>query len=458
MSEKESLLRSIPQVSELLEKLSGKAPLPILKRAIREVLAEVREEILQGKRKDLKDLRSLIERRIKRLSSWKLKRVVNATGVVINTNLGRAPLPPEAVERALEIAQNYCNLEYDLGRGKRGSRLDLVRELLTYVTGGEDAIVVNNNAGAVFLVLKVLAEGREVIISRGELVEIGGSFRIPDIMASSGAVLVEVGTTNKTRIQDYERAITENTALIMKVHKSNFYMEGFTEEVGLKDLSRVAREKNLVLYYDAGSGLIERFPSAPEEITFKDAIKQGADLVSGSGDKLFGGPQAGIIAGKKDLIEKLKKHPLMRVLRVDKITLSLLEAVLRLYVEGRKEDIPVLRMLSENEESIKKRAKKLLRKLKNMEGITCEIVKDRAKPGGGALPKLELPTYCLKVSAKDLSEEDLACRLRNAKVPVVGRISKGSLLLDMRTVRDEEIDLIVRSFREALSKDSERKG
>ncbi|MFN3263982.1 MAG: L-seryl-tRNA(Sec) selenium transferase, partial [Aquificaceae bacterium] len=307
-----SLLRQIPQVSKLLEEF-GEYPKELAKRAIREMLQRVREEILQGRRQSLEDLRSLIEARIRELSSTSLRRVINATGVVINTNLGRSPLAEEVAEFIKEVAMGYSNLEYDLYEGRRGSRLSHLEGLLKDLTGAEAVHVVNNNAGAVYLVLNSLACGKEVVVSRGELVEIGGSFRIPDIMRASGARLVEVGTTNRTRLSDYEKAIGPDTALLMKVHRSNFYMEGFVEEVQPEDLL----SSGLPVYYDMGSGSLlnlKELGIKTEEPSFSECIKKGIHIVSGSGDKLLGGPQAGIILGKKEHVEKVRKNPMSRAL------------------------------------------------------------------------------------------------------------------------------------------------
>ncbi len=445
----EELLRKIPQVSKLLEHFKGKYPETLVKRAVREVTELYRREIKEGKRKDVGSLLADVEKRIEELSSPSLRRVINATGVVINTNLGRAPLPQEALELVREIALGYSNLEYDLSQGKRGSRNSHVEERLTELTGAQAGLVVNNNAGAVYLVLNTLANQREVIVSRGELVEIGGSFRVPDIMASSGAILREVGTTNRTRLKDYEEAINENTALLMKVHKSNFYIEGFTEEVPLEELVGLGRLKGVLTYYDAGSGLIlnpEELGLPSTEVSFARAIRVGVDIVSGSGDKLLGGPQAGIILGKRELVERIRKNPMARALRVDKLTLAGLEATLLLYLKGEQGHIPVVRMLTESEQAIKRRALRLKRLLKELKDFEFSVVKDRAKPGGGTLPSLELPTYCLALRHKQMSAQELSRKLRNADPPVVGRIKEDTLLLDMRTVCDKEVPLIKKAL------------
>ena len=439
---KEEALKSIPQISRIVERFRGRFGEELVKAVAREVAERFRREIREGKRENAEGIYEEIERMLFERSRTSLRRVINATGIVINTNLGRAPLSREVAEFILEIATGYSNLEFELTKGERGSRETHIEVYLKELTGAESALVVNNNAGAVFLVLNTLAKGREVIVSRGELVEIGGSFRIPDIMRASGANLVEVGTTNRTRISDYENAITENTALLMKVHRSNFYMRGFVESVPLKDLVELGRLKGIPVYYDAGSGLIvklQRLGIKSEEHSFGECIGKGVDLVSGSGDKLLGGPQAGIILGRKDLIDRMRKNPLMRILRVDKMTLAGLEMTLRVYMEGRFEDIPVIRMITEREEVLRRRALRLKNRLRSVEGLEVKVVKEVSKPGGGSLPELELPTYCVGLKHRSISAEKLAVRLREGDPPVICRIIKNMVLLDMRTVKDEEI-------------------
>jgi len=437
------LLRKIPQVSKLIEeyrKVHGDSPL--LRMAIKKAVDKVRREVLEGKRNHLEDLGLVIEEELKRLKRTNLRRVINATGVVVNTNLGRSVLSEETANFIKEIATHYSNLEFDLEEGKRGSRVRLVEELLVDLIGCESAHVVNNNAGAVFLVLNTHARDREVVVSRGELVEIGGSFRIPDIMRASGAILVEVGTTNKTRLQDYKNAISPNTALIMKVHKSNFYMEGFVEEVKAEELLGLG----LPVYYDAGSGLLMDLRTLGinyEEPSFEELIKKGLHLVSGSGDKLLGGPQAGLILGKREFVEPLKKNPLSRVLRIDKLTLSALEHTLRLYREERYEEIPTLRMLSTPEEELKKKAKKVAKYLKNVKGLSVSIVRDLSVCGGGSLPELKLPTYCVAIKHQRISLQELYRWLLKQEPPVVGRLRDDLLLLDMRTVLEEDIKPLI---------------
>ncbi len=441
------ILREIPQISVFIERFKDRFNPSYITRVAREITSRYREEIRKGIRFTVEGIFEEVERELMRRRGTSLRRVINATGVVINTNLGRAPLPEEAVELIREVSAGYSNLEYDLLTGRRGSRNSHVADYLRDLTGSESAFVVNNNAGAVFLILHTLARGREVVVSRGELVEIGGSFRIPEIMASSGAVLREVGTTNRTRLSDYENAIGENTAILMKVHRSNFYISGFTEEVSAGELADLGRRHGITTYYDLGSGLIaDLFPLHAGGVSFRNALEEGVDIVSGSGDKLLGGPQAGIILGREDLIDKIKKNPLTRALRVDKMTLAGLEAVLRLYLEGRQGEIPVIRMLSEGEEVVRRRARRLVRKLKGIEGLEVGLLREVAKPGGGSMPDLELPTWCVSCSFEGMSPDELSNRLRLSDPPVVGRIHKGRFLLDMRTVSDDELSLIRTAF------------
>ena len=443
------LLRGIPQISKILSRFEDRYPPEVVKRAAREITDRYRKEILEGRRTSVEGIYEEVERRIRELLGTNLRRVINATGVVVNTNLGRAPLHEEAVELIREVSGGYSNLEYDLCAGERGSRNTHIERYLIELTGAEAGLVVNNNAGAVYLVLNTLAFGREVVVSRGELVEIGGSFRIPDIMRASGALLKEVGTTNKTRIEDYENAITEETALLLKVHRSNFYMEGFVQEVGLEELARLGRRKGIPTYYDAGSGLIidlERLGlSSKEELTLREALRRGADLVSGSGDKLLGGPQAGIIVGKKKLVEAIKRNPMARALRVDKLTLAGLEVTLKLYLEGRHGEIPVIRMLTQSEETIRRRALRLKRRLKRVFPGEISVVREVSRPGGGSLPRLELPTYCVALKHPDIPSHEMHERFRRGSPPIVGRVKRDLLLLDMRTVSDEEVALIERA-------------
>ena len=385
-----------------------------------------------------------------------LRPVINATGVVLHTNLGRAPLATEVLEHILATARGYSNLEFDLTTGERGSRYEHVEEILCRLSGAESALVVNNNAGAVLLSLNTLAEGREVIVSRGQLVEIGGSFRIPDVMKKSGARLVEVGTTNRTHLRDYEQALGEKTALLLRVHTSNFRILGFTAEVSLQELVALGSSKNLPVMDDLGSGCLldlSRFGLDPEP-TVQEAVQAGAAVVTFSGDKLLGGPQAGIIVGKKRCLDLIKKNPLNRALRIDKLTLAGLESTLRLYVEGEQalSRLPAFRMLTGSMADLERRSRRFLKNLSKEVGVLCRLrlKDDSSQVGGGALPIQELPTKVLALSPAKLSAADFEKRLRNGKPPVVARIKENEVLLDLRTVAKEEEKALIKGLTDAL--------
>ncbi|WP_457567030.1 L-seryl-tRNA(Sec) selenium transferase [Desulfurobacterium sp.] len=438
------LLRKIPSVDRVLKQFSNSNNKKI-KDAVRKGLDNLRRAILQNLISEVTEetVRKFILEELERLETYNLRKVINATGVIIHTNLGRAPIGEEVAEHLKEIITGYSNLELNLETGKRGIRYQNVKDLLKELTGAEDVCVVNNNAAAVLLVLSALASGKEVIVSRGELIEIGGSFRIPDVMKQSGAILKEVGTTNKTHLKDYEEAISENTGLLLKVHTSNYRILGFTESVTSKNLVEIGKKHGIPVYEDLGSGSfidVRRFGLSYEP-TVQDVVKSGVDIVSFSGDKLLGSAQAGIIIGKKEFIEKVKKHPLNRALRIDKMTLSVLEATLKLYKNEEYEKIPVWKMILESPESIKRRAEKLYSYLdgKLPENFSLSINGEEAEIGGGALPLETLPTFVVEISIKDRNEEAFYELLRRGKPPVIGRLKKGKLLLDMRTVKDEEI-------------------
>ena len=398
---------------------------PLAVAAAREVLARAREEIRAGS--DPGDLTARLHSELAASRRPTLRRVLNATGVIVHTNLGRAPLPAAALEHALEAGRGYSNLEFDLAEGARGSRQDHVASVLRKLTGAEGALVVNNNAAAMLLALAALAEGGNVLVSRGELIEIGDGFRIPDVLARSGARLVEVGTTNRTRAADYERAATEETALVLRVHQSNFRVVGFSEQPTVKELAGVARRHDVPLLDDLGSGA---FVEISDEPTARDSLAAGADLVCFSGDKLLGGPQAGIVVGRADLVDRLRRHPLHRALRIDKLSLAALEGTLLLYLEPERalHEVPVLRMLNEDVASVRARAERLAANL----GGTVEATV--GKMGGGALPLAELPSFACAV------EESLAAPLRDHTPAVVGRVHDDRLLLDCRTLDDAEAD------------------
>jgi L-seryl-tRNA(Ser) seleniumtransferase len=419
-------LRDLPSVDELArDERLAEEPAPLVVAAAREVLAWAREEIAAGHEPG-----DLAERTLAELAAARapaLRRALNATGVIVHTNLGRAPLPEAALARALEVGRGYSNLEYDLSAGGRGSRQDHVAAILRRLTGAEAALVVNNNAAAVMLALAALAEGREVLVSRGELIEIGDGFRIPDVLARSGARLREVGTTNRTRAADYERAIGPETAVLLRVHQSNFRVVGFTEQPTVEQLAAVARRHELPLVDDLGSGVLVHLEGEPSA---KESLAAGADLVCFSGDKLLGGPQAGIVVGRADLVEQLRRHPLQRALRADKLTLAALEGTVGLYPDPERavREVPVLRMLNDPVETVRARAERLAA------AVGGEVEETVARVGGGALPLAELPSFACAV------EESLAEPLRTGEPPVVGVLRDGRLLFDCRTLTDAEAE------------------
>ena len=457
------LLRLLPSVDEIVTRLkddgvNGSSD-TALSDAVRKAIGTRRQLLLEQMSQDFPkttENASLSEQTIRDivldeakliLSSNKqlgLKKVINATGIVLHTNLGRAPLSEAARAALNNVAQGYSNLEFDLHLGKRGKRGSDVESLLCQLTGAESALVVNNNAAAVMFAIHTMANAAEVIVSRGELVEIGGSFRIPDIMRQSGAKLVEVGTTNKTRISDYRDAITQDTALLLKAHTSNYRIVGFTEEASRDELSKLSREKSIPTLEDLGSGSLLYVDGLPHEPTVTESIQAGIDVVTFSGDKLLGGPQAGIVVGKATWVEKMKKHPLMRILRLDKLTLAALEATLRTYLDPdiAHTHIPTLQMLSTNREKLKKQAESLM----NLMGEqTCSVLVAKVEEtlgmvGGGAMPLAKLDSYAVTLSPKIFSAKSLETKLRNATPPVVARIHEDKVILDLRCIREEEIN------------------
>jgi L-seryl-tRNA(Ser) seleniumtransferase len=411
-------LRDLPSVDELARQNDD----PLAVEAARKVVARARERIQRGD--DPGDLGAQLQAELDSARTPHLRRVINATGVIVHTNLGRAPLAEAALDRVREIALGYSNLEYDLAAGGRGSRQEHVADSLRRLTGAEAALVVNNNAAAVLLALAALAEGREVLVSRGELIEIGDGFRIPDVLERSGARLREVGTTNRTRASDYEAAIGPETAVLLRVHQSNFRVVGFTAQPSLRELGEVARRHDLPLVDDLGSGALIEISDEP---TARASLAAGADLVCFSGDKLLGGPQAGIVVGRAELVEKLRRHPLQRALRADKLTLAALEGTLTLAVDA-PDEIPVLRMLREPAEAVRTRAARLA------EHVGGEVEETVARAGGGSLPLTELPSFACAV------EEELAVKLRASDPPVIAVVRDGRTLLDCRTLTDAEVD------------------
>ena len=471
---KQELLRNLPKIDEMMlllekdERFAG-VPRELVKEACRSVVEGLREGILREKG-DGTSLRLPTREAaavqaaavIEGFGSYRLRRVINATGVILHTNLGRAPLCREALERIVEVARGYSNLEYDLEKGERGLRYDHVRRLLCTLTGAEDALVVNNNAAAVLLVLNSLAEGKEAIVSRGELIEIGGEFRIPDVMEKSGARLREVGTTNRTRLADYEGAIGPETGLILKVHTSNFRVVGFTEEAELPSLMEIGKKHGLPVMDDLGSGCmieLDRY-GLEREPTVRDCIATGVDVVTFSGDKLLGGPQAGIILGKREILERIRRNPLNRALRIDKLTLAALEATMVKYLRPAEAltDIRVLKALTEPLEAVRKRARRLAALLHRSlpEGVEVTVMDGASMAGGGALPTREIPTALIGIRAANVSAAALEEGLRRGAVPIICRIADDRVLLDLRTVDISELAEIRDALKGALAGEGAR--
>ena len=465
-SEQAELLRRIPSVDELLAQprlaeLAGRADRSVLVEVTRAVLAEVRAAIAGDPSftvhaLDPGSLEERIATQVERILARSLQPVINATGVILHTNLGRAPLPPAVIEEFRRAITQYTNLEYDLAAGARSKRDVHTAHLLERLTGAESAIVVNNCAAAVLVVLGALAKGGEVIVSRGELIEIGDGFRIPEIMTESGAVLREVGTTNRTRIADYENAINEKTRLLLRVHPSNFAITGFTERPSLEDLVALSRRSGLPLVEDLGSGcLVDLTESGISEPVVRRSIEAGVSLVTFSGDKLLGGPQAGIIAGTKELVARVRRHPLFRALRVDKLTTAALEATLGTYLRGAWGEIPTLRMIRASAQEIKLRAENLLRELRPdlpLDEVELDIVDGTSLAGGGSTPEQSLPTKLIRIASARYSAAQLEQRLRRAPagVSVIARVEEDSLVLDLRTVFPEQEPTLIATLSAVL--------
>ncbi len=467
--DKQSVLRKIPSVDKVLEyedvkMLLQKYSRGVVLKAIQNVLGRIREKLLTDKetlmsneKQSLSVTAEEIEDEMKSFRKPHLEKVINATGVVLHTNLGRSLLPDESIENMKEIASSYSNLEYDLEKGRRGSRYSHIENLLCEITGAEAAFVVNNNAGAVLLALNTLADGKEAIVSRGELIEIGGSFRIPDIMKRSGAKMIEVGTTNKTHPEDYEEVINDKTGLLLKVHTSNYRIVGFTSEVDLHTLIEFGGKYHLPVVNDLGSGSLIDFSlyGLEQEPTVQEVVKTGVDVVTFSGDKLLGGTQAGIIVGKKTTIKKLIKNPLNRALRIDKLMLAALESTLRLYIDQETviKKIPTLKMITLPLDEIKRRANNLKSRLmKNMpDHVEIQVVDDSSQVGGGALPSQQLPTKVVAISSESISVKSLEKYLRDNRPSIIARISKNQLRIDIRTVSMDEEKIIENSLRKILN-------
>ena len=454
-------LRQIPPINALLETAPAGALLadwarPVVLAEVRARLEQVRQEMRAGGAGvfSAEALFGDVRRRLEERDLGRLQRVLNATGIVIHTNLGRAPLAGAAVEAVRLAASGYSNLEMDLLSGKRGGRGGQTGALLCRLTGAEAALVVNNNAAAVLLALSALADGGEVIVSRGELVEIGGAFRVPDVIRQGGARLVEVGATNKTRLSDYEASVTPDTRVLLKVHASNYRIVGFTASVPLADLSRLARERDLIVLEDLGSGALIDLTQygLPPEPTVAQAIGSGADVVAFSGDKLLGGPQCGLLVGRRDLIARMASHPLFRALRADKLTLAALEATLRLYEDeaSLRDALPVLHMLTLSPEQLRARARRLRAGLARLPGLQVTVTDGVGYSGGGTLPEERLPTKHVQVRSEKMTVEQLADRLRRGRPPVIGMLADGAFVLDVRTLCDAEITLAVAAFQRVL--------
>ncbi|HEU5320523.1 MAG TPA: L-seryl-tRNA(Sec) selenium transferase [Methylomirabilota bacterium] len=463
-ADRAAALRRLPSVDELVRRLADHPAAAGITRAAltaaaRGALDEERARVLDG-RGEPRDVEALAARVVERVGgrgAFSLRPVVNATGVVLHTNLGRALLSPLALERVAAVAGAYSNLELDLATKERGSRYSHVEQMLRRLTGAEDALVVNNNASAVLLALETLAHGREVVVSRGELIEIGGEFRIPDIMLRSGAILREVGTTNRTHLRDYAEAVGPATALLLKVHTSNYRVVGFTADVSSRELAALGRERSIPVMEDLGSGsLVDLRPFGfPYEPTVPEVVAAGVDLVSFSGDKLLGGPQAGLVVGRGDVVTRLKRNPWNRALRIDKLTIAALEATLYAYESGdARQTVPTLRLLTEPLDAVVGRARRVLSRLgpEARARLAAHLVRDRAQVGGGALPTVELPTAAVAVGATGADARTLDAALRAGEPAVIGRLADDRLLLDCRTVLPAQVAGLARSLVRAAAR------
>lgn len=464
---KNEVLRQIPKIDEVLKEhlfsnAFEKNGREVVTSTARKVINDLRAEILEmsDAALDAYDMAKLnitnvtenIFAQLTEDEENNLHGVINATGTILHTNLGRAPLCEDAVKNVEMVSRGYSNLEYDVKQGKRGSRHDILQNLMVELTGAEDVMIVNNNASATMLVLSAMAAGKEVVVSRGELVEIGGAFRIPDIMEESGATLHEVGTTNKTKPRDYVNAINENTGALMKVHTSNYKIMGFTEEAELEDLVEIGKEHDLPVIFDMGNGLMVNLSEyGLDEPNVPASLSSGIDVILFSGDKLLGGPQAGIIAGKREYIEKMKKHPLARALRVDKMTFAAMEETLKKYRDTKvaMRDIPVLRMISSPKETLKARSEKLAEKISSLNpDINIRVVETDDQIGGGSAPMVYLSGYAVAVSANETTTKGLERSLRKQEVPIIARIHEDEILLSVRTIIDREMDSIAKAFKD----------
>jgi len=468
------LFKKVPAVDKLLNtrrisELLEIYPRDMVTNAIRQTLEQLRYQIKDESLTTETQLKTetvidLVEKKLVRITRPSLISVINATGVIIHTNLGRSPLAETVLEKLGSLPGGYCNLEYDINSGKRGSRYVHVEGLLKDLTNSEAAMVVNNNAAAVLLCLETIAKGQKVIVSRGQLVEIGGSFRIPDVMRKSGAQMVEVGTTNKTHLADYERAIDSDTSLLLKVHKSNFALIGFTEDVSLSEMVSLGRRYGIPVMEDLGSGCLINFSDygLPMEPTVQDALAQGADLVTFSGDKLLGGPQAGIILGREDLIKSIRENQLTRALRIDKLTLLALEEALRLYMDKQKaaKKIPVLKMIFQSYDSLKEKAAYLAKLVTdiNTDNFSLELMDGNSMTGGGSLPHLRLPSKMLCLVPNRLSAQHMETWLREYDPPIITRVKGEKVLFDVRTIGDKELMTVARAIKDLALIKGEMRG
>ena len=448
--------RNIPKIDVLLNLDNVKESLKIYPRKfvldiLRDILNTYRNKIKAGEHTEISInmISNIFDFELLKRSQNNIKKVINATGVIIHTNLGRSKLCKEAINHIVEVAENYTNLEYDLGNGSRGSRYSHIEEIICKVLECESALVVNNNAAAIMVVLDTLCKNKEVIVSRGELVEIGGSFRIPEVMKFSGAILREVGCTNRTHLYDYEECINENTSCFLKVHTSNYYMDGYVKQVSIKELNGLKEKYKKIIIEDIGSGSIVDFSKYGINVSYennliRESLKNGADIVTFSGDKMLGGPQAGIIVGKKELIDKIKRNNLLRALRVDKFTLAALESTLKCYLDEQYaiKNIPTLSMIVCNIEELKKKAEILRNKISNIDNLKVELEENYSIIGGGAMPKEKLKTFVLDLKHESFSAKEIEYKLRKNKIPIIVRVEKDSIKLDVRTIEENEFDLI----------------
>jgi len=446
------LLKSIPKVDKFIQNKSfNQMSLKLVTKISKEVIEQLRADILNEKvtNIDEKLLIKKVQQRYKEITSPSLQKIINATGVIVHTNLGRSLISSDTFDRVKDTVTSYNNLEYDLEKGKRGERYSHISKSICELLGCEDVLIVNNNASAVFLVLNTLAQNKEAVVSRGELVEIGGSFRVPDVMSSSGAILKEIGTTNKTHLKDYENAFNENTAILMKVHKSNYSIEGFTSEVSHEDIVKVAKQNDVIDYYDMGSGHMIDLPFNlnNSEPSVKDIMKYNPSLISFSGDKLLGSIQAGIIVGKKKYIDQLKKNQLLRMLRVDKITLAILEDNITSLLLDKKEDIPTLNMLFTSTEILEQRASDLKSHISDI--CKCEVIQTQTVIGGGTTPNKKIPTVALSIEFNNHKPNKIEQLFRQKRV--IGRIESEKFLIDFRSIREKELQILQRLIKEVIN-------